>query len=324
VRAAFLATMLAPAALASTVVACGACEPEKAPAPDASPSVTAAATPHLPPPQASTRHERVQPKVPCRAITVEGDVHVEQATPDAGLVPVLIQGLAPAEAWVDLGKGARLVTKDPRTTRETSFRGVTAPGRARACVGFTEESWVQTGFFESSVGAGEAPGAEEWVVTPFGVVRYAAAKVSVDVGGRDAQVKLETGTAFVWSPTLGGKSPGDGGGNGLEDGWLRLPAGTTRLATHEAPGGVDAARTALDRCVDLASTTRVLTVEVMSPDGGADGGTIAAQVAARRLARAACAVASLRVQALPEADAAPLRPRVSDANSMWSSLPTAH
>ena len=139
-----------------------------------------------------------------------------------GLTPVLLQGLAPIEAWVGLAKGARLVVKDPRTTRETSFRGISGPARARACVGFAEESWVAAGRFESSVGAGEAPGAEEWIVTPFGVVRYAAAKVTVDVQPRDAEVKLDSGVAFAWTPV--GIAPATDGG--LEDGWLRLPAGS--------------------------------------------------------------------------------------------------
>ena len=59
------------------------------------------------------------------------------------------------------------------------------------------------------MGAGESPGAEEWVVTPFGVVRYGAAKLSVDVGAKDADVAVATGIAFLWTPadvtTRGGK-----------------------------------------------------------------------------------------------------------------------
>ena len=42
-----------------------------------------------------------------------------------------------------------VVAKDPRTTRETSFRG---PARVRPCDDASEESWVASGQFESAVG----------------------------------------------------------------------------------------------------------------------------------------------------------------------------
>jgi len=309
-------------AVVASAAGCGACEPNKTPpppAPSARASVAPVPTPAVPP---SAHLPRPQAKLACRAITVEGDVHIETSSgpagPDAGLVPVLLQGLAPTEAWVGLAKGARLVVKDPRTTRETSFRGLAGPGRARVCVGFAEESWIAAGRFESSVGAGEAPGAEEWVVTPFGVVRYGAAKVTVDVLPREAEVMLESGAAFAWTPVA--PATGDAG---LEDGWMRLPAGRTRLQSREPAGGPEAARIALDRCKTLAASARALAVQVMSPDGGAGGSTIAAQVTTRRLARAACAVASMRVHALAESDAAPLVRPLADANASWSGIPTA-
>jgi hypothetical protein len=302
-------------ALIGSAGGCGACEPNKTPPPSPSASASAAPPPASLP---SARPPRPQPKLACRAITVEGDVHVEPAAgpaADAGLTPVLLQGLAPTEAWVGLAKGARLVVKDPRTTRETSLRGVPGPARARVCVGFAEESWVTAGRFESSVGAGEAPGAEEWIVTPFGVVRYGAAKITVDVQPRDAEVKLESGVAFAWMPVA--PTPADAG---LEDGWVRLAQGTSHLQSHEPAGGADAARTALDRCKTLAASARALAAQVMSPQG-VDGGTIAAQVSTRRLARASCAVATLRVHALPEADAAPLLRSLGEANASWSAVP---
>src|SRR6516225_7041636 len=68
----------------------------------------------------------------------------------------------------------------------------------RACVTHREESWLTAGRFESAIGAGETPGAEEWVVTPFGVVRYMAAKVAVEVRARDASVAVGSGPVFLW------------------------------------------------------------------------------------------------------------------------------
>jgi hypothetical protein len=183
-----------------------------------------------------------------------------------------------------------------------------------------EESWVVSGSFESSVGAGEAPGNEEWVVTPSGIVRYTAAQVMVEVKPHEADVTLANGTAFAWqasaAPGDAGSAPGDGG-RAADEGWIRLPPGRTKLgAAHDEP-----ASATLDRCVALSATARTLATEVMTP-GGASASLITQQVTTRRLARAACAVATLRVNALPPADAAPLLHPLADANAAWSGLPT--
>jgi hypothetical protein len=74
--------------------------------------------------------------------------------------------------------------------------------------------------------------------------------------------------------------------------------------------------------VTLSASARILAGQVMTP-GGADAGTITQQVTTRRLARAACAVATLRVNALPPADAAPLLGPLASANIAWSGLPSA-
>jgi hypothetical protein len=300
--------LLAPALL---LAGCGACEPDKTP-PAASASASALVNP---PPVIASRPPKVNTppvvKLACRAIGVDGDVRLEAGEGDAGATPVLLQGLVPTDGWMALAKGARLVAKDPRTTRETTFRG---PGRTRACVDFGEESWVAAGQFESTPGAGEGPGQEEWVVTPFGVVRYAAAKLAVDVKPAQADVAVESGVAFAWRPGV----TSDAGP--LEEGWARLGAGRATLAGTRGEDGAAGARMALGRCTTLATSAHTLAAQVMAP-GGADAGTIAAQVTTRRLARAACAVASLRVRALPPADAAPLTRPLADSNAAWSGVP---
>lgn len=302
------ALLLAPALV---LAGCGACEPDRTP-PAASASASAAPPPL---PAIASRLPKIATPPPmrlaCRAIAVDGDVHAEPGDGDAGATPVLLQGLVPTEGWVALAKGARLVAKDPRTTRETTFRG---PGRARACVDFGEESWLAAGTFESSPGAGEGPGQEEWVVTPFGVVRYAAAKLAVDVKPAQADVAMESGVAFAWKPGV----TADAGA--LEEGWARLAAGRSALPGARGEDGVAGARMALGRCTTLATSAHALAAQVMAPDGGAGAGTITSQVTTRRLARAACAVASLRVRALPPADAAPLVRPLADANAAWSGV----
>jgi hypothetical protein len=286
---------------------CGACEPDRAPPPAASatPSTSGAAT--FPSLSARAAHP-TPPKLACRVVALDGEARVEGPGGDAGSAPLLLQGLTPTEAWIALGAGARVVARDPRTTRETTFRG---PGRARACVGYTEESWVAGGTFESSPGAGETPGAEEWVVTPSGVVRYTAAQLSVEVKAREAVVTLQGGSAFAWQATTGVSDAGP-----LDEGWQRLAPGKARLGGRDEP-----ASATLDRCASLAASARSLATQVMAPGGTADAGTITQQVTTRRLARAACAVASVRVNALPSTDAAPLLRPLAEASSAWSTLP---
>lgn len=286
---------------------CGSCEPDRStPSASASASASSGAPAASPPPWVTHPPQHPPPqKLACRVIALDGEAHIEaEGSPDAGGPPLLLQGLAPTDAWFDLAKGTRVVAKDPRTTRETTFRG---PARVRACVDYSEESWVASGRFESTVGAGETPGAEEWVVTPFGVVRYVAAKVAVEVGAREADVSVESGLAFAWG--------GQADAGAADEGWTRLPGGKFKLSARE-----DAAA-AVDRCGELARTTRDLAAQIMTPGGGADGGVIVRQVTTRRLARAACAVASLRVNALSRADAMPLLHALAEANAAWSGLP---
>jgi hypothetical protein len=309
--------VVAAAAALLCTASCGSCQPDKTPPPEASASASAPATTTFPVIASHPQHSMPPPKLACRVVTIDGDVRIETAGVDAGTTPLLLQGLAPTEAWIALAKGSRFVARDPHTMRETTFHG---PARARACVGYAEESWVASGSFESSVGSGEAPGTEEWVVTPSGVVRYTTAAVSVEAKPHGAEVTLTTGVAFAWQPSAAtgdaGSAPGDAGG-GLEEGWLRLPAGKTRLGTghDETPAAT------LDRCVTLAASARALATQVMAP-GGASGSVITQQVTTRRLARAACAVATLRVNALPPADAAPLLHPLADANNAWNGIPS--
>jgi hypothetical protein len=240
-------------------------------------------------------------------VTLDGDARIEAPGKDAGTAPLLLQGIAPPDAWIDLAAATRVVARDPRTTRETTFRG---PARVRMCAGFAEESWIASGSFQSSVGAGESPGEEEWVVTPSGVVRYTAADVSVEVMRHGAEVTLTGGVAFAWGIEI------DDASASPDEGWRRLPTGKTHLATHEEPVSA-----AVGRCAALAASARDLAAQVMAPDGGAAGDTITRQVSTRRLARAACAVVTLRVSALPPGNAASLLRPVADANSAWSGLP---
>jgi hypothetical protein len=304
--------------------ACGACEPDHTPGPGASASASAPQTPDAPSsPMASSsawrRPPRPQPRLPCRIIEGTGDARMETG-PDAS-APLLVQGLVPSN-WVDVPAGARLVAKDPRTTRETTFRGA---GRVKACVWADEESWIASGGFDSSVGSGEAPGNEEWVVTPVGVVRYGAAKLSVDVHARDARVVISSGNAFLWVPAdatargAAAAAPSKG-----DDGWMRADPGTFTLSSSGGtpPLSLDGARAAVAACSSLGKSAHDLSAMLLA--GGADAGTVMSQVSTRRLARAACAVAGLRLGALPQSNVlTPLGTQLNEGMSGWNSLPEA-
>jgi hypothetical protein len=313
--------------LSASLARCGMCEPNRAPEPAASASAALSGSAKGPdgssPLASASAHRPVHPKprLACRVIEGVGDARMETGA-DGG-TPVLIEGLLPT-TWVDLPAGARFVAKDPQTTRETTFRG---PGRVKACVWAQEESWLASGGFESSVGAGESPGAEEWVVTPLGVVRYAAAKLSVDVGARDVHLAVATGGAFLWTPAdatvRGGGAPGK-----TEDGWQRADPGTFVISgagpTGSQPLTADGARAAVATCSSLGKSAHDLSAALLA--GGADGGTVIAQVATRRLARAACAVAGLRLGAVPPTAAnsvaiAPLSAQLTEGMAGWNSLP---
>jgi hypothetical protein len=258
-------------------------------------------------------------RLACRVVTLEGDVHLEVPADAGAAVPLLLQGLAPTEGWLALAASAHFTAKDPRTTRETGFRG---PGRVRACVDSSEESWVASGGFDSTMGAGEAPGNEEWVVTPLGVVRYNAAKLSVDVRPREVATALTSGTAFVWPAEDARARASDAGPLAKgDDGWLRVDGGSLVLAPEGTAAGHAWARAAVARCASLGKDAHDLSATIMA--GGADASTIIQQVSTRRLARAACAVASLRLELLPQSDAsADLAKTLADGKAGWSTLPT--
>ncbi|HLK39964.1 MAG TPA: hypothetical protein VKU41_24580 [Polyangiaceae bacterium] len=262
----------------------------------------------------------------CRVMALSGDVRADGT-------PLAVEGEVPEEpqsTWLTLGPASKLAVKDARTTREVTLLG---PGQARACVERREEAWLTSGALESEVGAGESPGAEEWVVTPESVVRYAAAKLRVEVRPKDTSVVVAAGAAFVW-PAGGSRvvvaaaSDASVGGAGDDGEWKRVASttqatigpGSVRPAAHS----VDGARAALDQCEPLARRSRDLAAILLGGAGDAGGEVAAKQFETRRLARAACAVAELRIDSLPPAalaDQPTLRSRLEAAAATWSSLP---
>ncbi len=308
----------------AALAAGAACEPQQASVPGgrdavapsaaAPPDASAAADETAPSAEASARAARwkgaltAAMHLPCRAIAVDGVVRVESegdAGADAGAERLDHNAELPGGVWVSLAAESRLVAKDPRTTRETTFVGAS---RVRPCVTHREESWIASGSFESAIGAGETPGAEEWVVTPLAVVRYMAAKLRVEVRSAETLVSVGSGDAFLWLAddarevrTPHGADAGATSTTVDDEGWRRASdtaAGPLKLVATTARPPADAARMIADRCTSLTKRARDLAGELISGPADTDGGTAKEQVKTRRIARAACSVAALRVAAL--------------------------
>jgi hypothetical protein len=287
---------------------------------DAAPVVTPAPVDAAAPSAMATR----RPRLPCRAIALTGRV----STGDAGALGSGAE-LDPA-AWLDLADGARLTAKDPRTGRETALVGV---ARARVCRDGDEEVWLARGTLESSPRSAMLPGAEEWVITPLGAFRFGAASVAitVDAAAKEARASVTSGSAFAWYPPHVAREPGaaptaDAGG----DPWIRLDGGGKAVLRDRA-GDPATTRDAAVACRDLAERARGLAVRLASPEGHRMIVELAAQQAsARVVARAACAVAELRIALLPPAPAtgaggpttaADLTAMVRAADAAWRGFP---
>lgn len=238
------------------------------------PDVTASTSAPLPrPPLEGGTSLRRRLNLTCRAMAVQGSPTIAV---DGGVKPLAASDFA--DGWVTLAKGERLTVSLPRTGRELAFVG---PAVVEPCVG-TDEAWVLRGVFEGSRGSGESPGAEQWVVTPFGVVRYGGAilEVAVDDTGVRARLKGGSGTILPEGAAA----------------WEILSPSATRVVKG-APLGKRGTEASADRCAKGSAAARVLEDALVLPDAARSPtfGDLAMRANdAHVLGRAACAVAKLR------------------------------
>jgi hypothetical protein len=229
---------------------------------------------------------RRRPNLTCRALAVQGAPTIAL---DAGVKPLAMNDLA--DGWVSLVAGDSLTVRLPRTGRELAFVG---PATFEPCVG-TDEAWLLRGRFEGSRGSGESPGAEQWIVTPFAIVRYGAAIIDVAVDETSIHASLKAGSASI-----------------LPEGsttWQSLEAGAPRVVKGapfgtlgmpgKGPGAAAAATASADRCAKASATSKKLEDELSLPDAAASPvfGDIAMRANdANVLARAECAIAKVRAE----------------------------
>lgn len=239
--------------------------------------------------------------VPCRLIVITGDV---RTSADAGLHSL---EAAPLD-FIALGAGASMTAKDGKTSREITFNG---PGAARVCLGGREEEWLLDGELTSSPGAGETPGAEVWVMTLHGVVRYGGGHVRVTASRTSTAIRAQLGAAVYPVPAR----PGMDAGAADADGWIHLSTD----ANLELSGPVDV-RSLLAACSKQAGIARDLAEAMVRGDAGPLGDAASQHVVERRKARALCGMA-----ALGAATAAPFSQSdvdlASAADETWRRIP---
>jgi hypothetical protein len=242
---------------------------DAAPAPVASPSPVAESP--RPPIEAGPPRHRLT--LACRAMAVQGSPTIAV---DGGVKPLAASD--PADGWITLGEKDTLTVTLPRTGRELTFIG---PAFLEPCPG-TDEAWLARGRFQGTRGSGESPGAEEWVVTPFGVLRYGAAIVEVTAYDVEFHASLKGGSATILAE---GASA-----------WQTLPPDAPRVVKG-APLGKTASAASAERCAKASAEAKALEDVLVLPDAAASPtfGYLAMRANdAHVLARAACAVAKLR------------------------------
>jgi hypothetical protein len=213
--------------------------------------------------------------------------------------------------FIDLGAAARIVVKHARSGRELTVEG---PARAELCRDGEEQVLLTSGRFKGTTGIGARPGAEVWVATPAGLIRYGDAELSVQVDGKKAVVSVTSGDAWV-EPARGST--------------LKGATHVVAKSTASLSRGAGATSAGLvSNCEEAAESAASAAQRVFagpSPDGG-DAGSFgeraAAQVQARRAARAACASAGAALgQVTDQEEHKRLAARIDRADRLWRLVP---
>jgi len=288
----------------------------------------------------------------CRVMSLRGDATLTvpsrgTARPGAGSADasasrwLALGELVPDGAIIGLGTGGRLTVQATVSTREMTIIG---PATAEVCPGGDEAVRLSHGKATSFPGAGVRPGAEVWVATPLGVVRFNDAQIEIDVPGADAErlkVSVVTGQA-TFVPAGGvtivpagesdaGRSAepragqhGVAGAKGTSGEPLALSPGTTLEASRPKGTAARWLRDLVGACARRASAAREAGQKVAT-GGRSNRASLAdlaaAHVQARQLARAACESARAAGVMLQSQYDAAIRADLDRADESWKALP---
>lgn len=277
-----------------------ACKRPAEPAPletSAASASVASAPPPVPPP--SSDASGAPSPAPCRVMRVTGTVR----RPDG--VAVATQDALDGRSWLDIEPRAELVLRHGASARELSLHG---PGRFLPCRSGLEQVLVARGTLRSSQGTGVRPGAELWVATPFGALRYADANLEVEVERSSMRLTVRGGHAFTEAAERL---------RGVRDGRVRGPDG--RAGAHGRPDAAALVRA----CEQAATTARESAEKLLGAKAGQLGELAAAQLRTRRLARARCLVAEAGSETQEDpVTRARLGDQLEQAEALWQGIPT--
>lgn len=265
------------------------------------PSASASARPAPPPIPPTPSVQAPSPSVaPCRALRVSGDVQSEGASASAIVTMTPLDGAS----WLVLGERAELVVRHGESAREFSVRG---PARVLPCRKGLEQVLLARGTFQSSKGSGVRPGAEVWVATPFGVIRYGDADVELSVKATELTAHTRAGQAAAEAV--------EGLRGATRGGTLQA---NTRAGSRGRPDPEGLARA----CEKAATLARAGAERVASASSEDLGPLTAAQMRERREARARCLTAEAALATLPASEQ---RTRLGDllqhADTTWRGMP---
>ncbi|HLV64424.1 MAG TPA: hypothetical protein VKY73_01370 [Polyangiaceae bacterium] len=282
--------------LAAALLTLGCDREPKRPAGATASSVSARplAAPTPPPPEPVV----VERATACRLLRVSGDVRAE------GGAALAERAVLDGATWVTLGEKGRAVVVHARSGREITVVG---PGRFLPCRGGAEQFLVTEGKLESSAGTGVRPGAEVWIATPFGTLRYGDAALVADVRERELRVEVARGAlAAELAPGVRG-FPAKG---------LSGPNARAVLTGKPDPAALVEACAAAAREAS-ESATRLLAAKSGPPLGS----EAARQLTLRRRARSLCASADA---SLARVDDPAVRSRLGDqlalAEQRWQTI----
>jgi hypothetical protein len=249
-----------------------------------------------PSPLARDAPARAQPA--CRATSLSGAIEREGA-------PVLAGALLAGPAAIELAPAATMHLTHSASARQWTMTG---PARLIACDGGAEEIVLARGRVRAEPGSGVRPGAEVWVATPYGTLRYADASAEITVNERELSVRVSTGQ--VWFSALAGAAAE----RGVSNTTATFSAKTYRLSSEEATA----------RCARDAERAELLARALLGTSSEPLGARAAEHVRARQKAHVSCASA----RATQLAGGAGPRPEAGGVaalaryDQMWRAIPT--
>jgi hypothetical protein len=186
-------------------------------------------------------------------------------------------GVRAGEKWNDgtpvvMGPGASLQLMHTGSAREWTIGG---PARLVACPRGDEELVLARGALRTQPGAGVRPGAEVWIGTPYGSLRYADARAELSVGSASLEVRVVSGS--LWFASLGESAKE----RALSGGTQSFPAQAYRASPAQASA----------RCGQSAELAAARAAALLGASAEPLGVRAAAHVRARQRARATCASA---------------------------------